>query len=295
MQIIPELRTQSEILQTIKNIMRDTANNRWTANEIYTAINQSLDKWSNRVRVPYLYTITDGFETSTHEYTLPYYVRPPLDVQQKRYTGVSVGDLQLDLDTGSHTWIDVPAWELEPDGAGGQTLRLGILPYEVDGRVIWWGANGHVPLSVPNTSAAITTTTATSLTLTGVPNIGNAGFVKIDQEIIAYAGKSQSATITTLSNLVRGYAGTTAATHLITTPCYWMVAAHREDLFTQLADQSRAYLYSLFLTDAAPREIEHHTFQMRYWQQSADEFWKRYTPNRSPRMRLSREVLRSPR
>lgn len=295
MQIIPELRTQAELLQTIKQVMRDTASNRWTASEIYVAINQSLDKWSRRVSVPFIYNITDGFETSTYEYSLPYYIRPPLDVQQKRYTGISASNIQFDLDQGSSTWQDVPAWAIEPDGSGGHKLRLGILPYEVDARIIWWAPNGHVPLSVPNTSAAITTTTATTLTLTGVPYIANAGFVKIDQEIIAYAGKSQSATITTLTNLTRGYAGTTAATHTITTPCYWMVGVHREDLFAQLANQARAYLYSLFLTDAAPREIEHHTFQMRYWQQSADEFWKTYAPNRSPKMRLSAEVIRSPR
>ncbi len=286
MQIIPELRSQADLLTNIKNIMRDTANNRWTAKEVYTAINQSLDKWSKRVSVPFLYTMPDGWTAGQRAYELPAWVRPPLDVQALRYTG----PYNYPDEDQTSDWINVPVWEVEPSGTGGHILRLGMA-HSTPGRIIWWARNGHVPLAVVNLDAAITTTTATTLTLTGVPAIGNAGFVQIDQEWIAYAGVSRTATVTTLQNLTRGFADTTAATHVISTPCYWMVAAHREDLYTQLADQSRAYLYSLFLTDAAPREIEHHTFQMRYWQQSADEFWKRYTPNRPTKMRLSRQSI----
>ena len=51
--------------------------------------------------------------------------------------------------------------------------------------------------------------TDTSLTVASGTNFPNAGVVQIDTEIIAYTGKSTN----TLTGLVRGYNGTTAATH----------------------------------------------------------------------------------
>jgi len=51
--------------------------------------------------------------------------------------------------------------------------------------------------------------TATSLTVASGTNFPNVGVVQIDTEIIAYTGKSTN----TLTGLVRGYNGTTAATH----------------------------------------------------------------------------------
>ncbi|MBK8467761.1 MAG: hypothetical protein IPL32_18270 [Chloracidobacterium sp.] len=291
MNVIQELQTQAEILARIKAIMRDSSNNRWTNVEIYEALNQSLSKWVGRVSVPSVYTIPDGWQSNVYAYALPHYIRGHIDVQQKAYTGVQVGDITVDPENGAFTWVDVPAWEVEPDGSGGEVLRLGALPYSVDGRVIFWAANGPVPTTVPTTSAAITDVAATSLTLTGVPMIGASGFIKIDQEWMSYAGYTQSATITTLQNLVRGLNGTTAATHLITTACYWGVAAFRADLFSQLNDQIRAFLFALFLTDASPLEKEHHTFQMRFWQQSADEYWRRFVPNRPAKFRHSRQSL----
>lgn len=286
MQIIPELRSQAELLAIMKSVMRDVANARWTDVEFYTAINQSLDKWARRVSVPFLYSLPAGWATGQTAYDLPVWMRPPLDVQMMRYTSL----YHYPSEDEAAAWIDVPVWDIEPNATGGHTLRLGSA-HNTPGRIVWWARNGHVPTTVPTLSAAITDAAATSLTLTGIPAIGNAGFIKIDQEIMAYAGKSQSATITTLQNLTRGYAGSTAATHLISTACYWCVAAHREDLFAQLMDQTRAYLYGLFLTNAAPVEREHHTFQMRYWQQMADEFWKRYAPNRPTKIRLSRQSI----
>lgn len=295
MDIVLEIRTQAELYTHIKNIMRDTANNRWTAPEVYLAINQSLDSWSRRVKVPFVYDIPGGWISNQYAYDLPSWMRGTMDVQQKRYTGISVGGINVDLSSGATTWIDVPAWKTEPTTNGGQVLRIGVLPYNVEGRILWWAPNGHVPLSVPNLNAAIVDAAATTLTITGVPYIGKAGYVYIDQEWIAYNGFTRTASTTTLLNLRRGQNGTEAATHLINAPTYWGVAVHREDLFNQLAYQARALLYSLFLTDAAPREIDHHTFQMRYWQQMADEFWKHYAPARSPKFRLSREGIASPR
>ncbi len=286
MQIIQNLRTQTEIVANLKGTMRDSEQNRWTTVEIYQGINHAIDRWGERVKVPFLYSIVDGWQSNLYEYALPWYVTPPLEVQQRRYSGLNVGSLQIDLDQGASTWIDVTSWDVEPDGLGGYKLRLGTLPYNVDGRIIWWAKQGRIPTSVLTLESAVGTTTATSLTITGTPTIGNAGFIKIDDELIAYAGYTQAGGITTLLNLLRGVNGSTAATHLDNAPVNWCIAVHRPDLYVQLEDQTAAYLYGLFLTDASPQEIQHHTFQMRYRQQMADEFWKRYTPLRQTKMRL---------
>ena len=92
---------------------------------------------------------------------------------------------------------------------------------------------------------------------------------------MAYGGYSVGATTTTLTNLVRGINETVAASHTSTTNIYFGIAAHRQDLYDQLINQVTAKLHALFLTNASPQETEHHVFQVRYYQQLADEFCAR--------------------
>lgn len=283
----PILRTQLELYTNIRQRMRDTANRRWTQQEAYNAINDGLAQWHNRVFVPFLYSLTDGFATGDYEYALPWYITEPIDVEA--YRTIFLNGLPVELAAGTQsTWQNVPAYRLEPDGAGGQLLRLEIAPYDTDARVIWWSNNGPVPATIATLNANITTTTATTCTIASAPVIGNAGYIRIDDEWIAYSGYTQASSVTTLQNLLRGVNGTAAATHTSSTSVYWGIAAHRQDLFNQLYESAMAAMHNLFLQDAAPKEIEHHTFQVRYHQQVADEYWRRYIPNRPAKMRLSR-------
>jgi hypothetical protein len=45
------------------------------------------------------------------------------------------------------------------------------------------------------------------------------------------------------------------------------------------------------MTNASSHEMEQHQFSVRWWQQQADEFWRRYTPMRSPKTKLTRDGL----
>lgn len=286
MQIIPHLITQADLYTRIRERTRDTANRRWSQKEVYNAINDGLTRWSNRVFVPFLYTVTGGFTLGDYDYTLPWYISPPVDVQI--YRQHYVDGLPIQTNDGSmSTWVDFPAYRLEPDGSGGQVLRLEVVPYDTDARIVWWAQNGPVPATLATLNANISSTTATTCTFGSAPVIGPAGYVKIDDEWLAYAGYTQASSVTTLQNLVRGVNGTTAATHTSGATVYWGIAAHRPDLFNQMYHQAWANMHNLFLQDASPKEIEHHTFQLRFHQQMADEFWKNYVPNRTGRMRLS--------
>jgi hypothetical protein len=289
MQIVPYLMAQNDLLVGIKQRMRDADGQRWTATEIYNSLNDGIRIWARKVTVPLLYTITNGFVSGVYEYSLPVYIREPMDVQLKRYLIQTLDGLPVrSTSLGASTWEDVPGYNLEPDGDGGQKLRLDVTIGATEGRVIWHAQNGTVPTSVQTLSADITDT-ATSLTLASNPLIGDAGYIKIESEWIAYGGYSVGATTTTLTNLVRGVNETTAASHTAATNVYFGIAAHRQDLFEQLINQVTAKLHALFLTNASPQETEHHVFQVRYYQQLADEFWQRYTPQRGAKMKLTRQ------
>jgi len=55
-----------------------------------------------------------------------------------------------------------------------------------------------------------------------------------------------------------------------------------------LYDQMRAYLHELFLTNASQQERSMHERQVSFYQQRADNYWKRYTIGYNPRMKLTR-------
>jgi len=167
---------------------------------------------------------------------------------------------------------------------------LGINPLSVDGRIIWYAQNGRLPTTTPTLNASITSS-STSLVLASVVDVAPAGYIKIDNEWLAYADTTIGSTTTTLLNLQRGLYETTAASHTGATAVYWGVMAQRQDLYDQLQDQATAKLHALFLTNASPQETEQHVFQTRYYQQLADEYWARFTPARSPKLILSRQGI----
>lgn len=287
MDIIPFLIDQSELLTLTRNDMRDPDGERWPSSEIIQAINSSIQAWGKKVIIPFLHTISGGFLQNTFDYTLPTYIKEPFDVQMKVVVNQFYNGLPVYNSSGSvTTWQDMIAWESEPNGSGGQTLRLQFPPGAIEGRIIWWAQNGKLPATAPVLDATITDSSS-SLTLTSNPSIGPAGFIKIGEEWMSYAGRTVGATKTTLLNLGRGINDTTAAGHNSGVSVYWGVAAHRQDLFDQLRNQTIYRLHALFLTNASPQETEQHVFQARFYKQLADEFWRGYTGPRSPKMLLT--------
>lgn len=285
----PYLRSQGELAAHINNgQMRDPGFARWKLPEVYRAINDALLEWDRRVRLPQIYNLPNGFSTQAYEYALPNYVQEPLDVQIQ-YTGATFYGEVLP-DGGVPQWRDIASYRVEPDGAGGLTLRLGYLPPAEAGRVVWWAANGQVPLTVPKLSSGIDGDD-TSLTLDAALTVEQTGWVKIGAEWLFYAGVSRDATTTTLNNLLRAQYGTTAAGHSTGDDVEWGVAADDLRLYNQLYDAVRANLHALFLTDAANQEGGRHGVTMDAYRQRADMFWRTYAPRRRTKLVLDRMAL----
>lgn len=286
---LPFLKTQTELLQDMRRRMRDPDGARWPDYEVYTGINDCLLTWHNRVTIPHIYTIPTGYVSGTVDYTLPSYIRGHIDPQQKRYSSYwpNVSGIGLEAET----WVDVQGFTVEPDGAGGQKLRLEFSPVTDDARIVWWSHNGPIPLTAPALNAQIDSDDTSLVLSTAVTDIDQAGYIKIDSEWLHYSGVSYGTSTTTLSNLLRGVNSTTAATHNSSTTVSWGIGCHRSDLFYQLYCWVRGYLHGLYLTDGAESEKAQHERQALYWTNEAKAFWRGYVPNRKPKMRLGREVV----
>ncbi len=293
MDIIPSLRSQNEILAYLKQQMRDTTGTtRWQPVEYYNTLNNAVRRWGKRVTIPFMVDLSTVFTPGVFEYSIPWYVQGPMELQhQITLNQYQDGTPIYISDTVLNTWVDVPGWHLEPDGAGGQKIRLDSEPWPFNARIIWWATNGPVPTVAPTLSAGIDSDD-TSLTIASKPVIGASGYVCIDQEWIAYAGYTvDSATTITLTNLLRGLNGTTATSHTSSTSVYWGLGVLREDLWSQLEQQCLANLHGLFLTNAAPQETQNHIFQVRYYEQLAEEFWRSYVPPKAPKLLLGRRGI----
>lgn len=287
MNLSPVLRSQTTLLDDIRRAMRDTDRKRWTDAEIYDSINAALREWEGRVQIPHYYNI--DFSSGTYEYTLPTYIdAAQMDVQIKR----TVWGLNTETgDEWEDVYTDLTAWHVIPSATGGVTLLIDNAVNTQDGRIIWWGHNGSIATTACVSNAELVAN-GTSLVLSVVvPNIGRAGFLKVGQEWMAYAGVSDDGTKTTLNNLVRGLEGSTAAIHAAGATVAFGVAAPNENLFQVLFDQVARDLHRLFLTNGAPNESEHHERLMGYHEQRVQAFWRMWVPARPPQMRLSRRGM----
>lgn len=282
--IVPHLRTQSELMADIRIRLRDPSAARWSSDEIYSAINDCLLTWYGRVSVPHLYELPSGWVAGQSDYTIPIYIRGPIDPQQRRYSNnwLHVSGISSDADT----WVDIGGYSLEPDGDGGQRLRLEFSPPAGDARIVWWAPNSQVPLTLPVLDEALTSD-ATSLTLaTAINSVDESGYIKIGKEWIHYAGVTYGASTTTLGGLLRGLNGTAAASHNDASSVYWGIGVHRMDLYGQMYDHATSFLHSLFMTNAAESERANHERLALYNQQKADAYWRRYVPARKTKIRL---------
>lgn len=279
------LRSQTELLAELEARLRDTGNVRWTDAEIYQALNDTLDTWSSKVLLPYLYTISGGWLSSTYAYALPAYVRPPLYPEVER----EVPYRDEDIPAMAKTWQPIAA-RSETDGAGGLVLRLMTPAQDAEGRVRFYAPNGRVPTTVPTTSGS-TASTATSLTLGSAVDVDDVGHVKINAEWLSYAGVTRGASTTVLDNLVRGLYGTTAATHNTGSSVAWGVGADSRTLWQQLRDQTQANCYRMQIGDGSVHETGRYEQYMNYYQTRADQFWTTYRPQRpAPRLLPNRRL-----
>lgn len=281
--LVPILRSQSEVESELEALLSDGAAV-WTDTQRYRAINQALTVWQGRVLVPYLYTLSAGWTEDEYNFTLPDYIDGPIDPQILRNLD---WPFDVTLTEARSTWVGMEGYSLEPNATGGQTLRLHWPAYASDGRILWWGHNGPVPTTLPVTSGALTSTD-TSLTLTTKPIVGKSGYIKIDAEWMQYAGVTESATTLTLTNLVRGVQGTTAATHVITSTVTWGIAMDRGELLQQLYYQAMANLWWVKAANPGAAQADHISGLYREAQQQARMFWRSYVPGRNPKARTGR-------
>lgn len=279
------VRDQASILTDIRRRMRDPGGRRWEDPEIYGAINEAMNMWHDRVIIPNVYTITDGWDSGTMRYTLPSYIRGMIDPQQKRYTYDYLNNSVSS--TTEDAWVDILNFQVMPDGTGGFVVQFPDYLDSGDGRIIWWSHNGPVPVALPTINTTINSS-ATTLIVDTTEEIAETGYLKIGSEWLSYAGIAVAASTVTLSNLTRGLFNTTAASHNSAVEVAWGIAADTRDLFNQLYNYVQAELHGLFLTDGAEQEQAHHERMRLHYLDLADRFWTTYAPARAPKIRLDR-------
>lgn len=286
------VRTIDEIKDDIRAEVNDSGSSRWASDaQVYRGMNEALRKWGDKCAVPMLYTITGGFVSGTYDYTLPDYVDGPIRVEHKRPVG-------LDYDSGDDTsriWETVTAYDVVPNSTGGRVLRLHYSPESVDAQIIFYAKQGPIPVAAtaPTLNADMTTS-STTLTIGSKPVVARAGYVKIDNEWMSYAGVTEGASSLTLNNLVRGLFSTTAATHDGTgTPASvkWGVGTHNIRLYNHMNYMTCAYLHKLYLNKAIADQRDHHMDQMRYYMQVAMEEWRAIPQAKPVQFKLSRAAI----
>jgi hypothetical protein len=287
MSISPYLYSQSDILTNIRLLLSEPTAERWTDAQIYACMNMAITGWQGRVRVPYVYTLENGWQSGIYEYTLPDYVDTRTIQPQVKTTYSEWPELVQE------TWIDILTFSVDP----GQVLRL---EYSIpksrlwlttdEGRVIWWAEPGPVPTTLATLSSSITDSD-TSLTISSKPVIGRVGYVKVNSEWLQYSGYTEGASSITLTNLSRGLNGSTAASHTLGDTVTWGVAMDTPALLNALYDATRMYLMDLWLMNTSSRETSQYEKQLVLFQDRVDKFWRGYRPARAPKMRLSRRAI----
>ncbi len=126
------LRSQADLLADIQAKLRDSGQARWTATEIYHALNRALDDWHGRVSVADSYELPNGWPNDQFEVTLEDWL--PDDVQPQAQWPV---DPLLPNESTISTWKDISSYAVEPAGDGTRTLRLNMVPYNGQLRIVY--------------------------------------------------------------------------------------------------------------------------------------------------------------
>ena len=290
----PIVRSQDQLVEEIKAILRDPGQDRWEDSEIVLAINRALMQWSGRVTVSFIYDIVGGLQSNVQEYAVPDYITGPLDVQRK---SIRYWEGNYLIDDSQYVWTSVNGWSLERAADGdGQLLRLAVSTYrytqhDEELRIVWQAENGPLPTDVLSLKAGIGASD-TEITIDDNPYIPHFGYVRINHEWMQYSGLSVDSTgVVTLSDLVRGTNSSAATTHATGDSIQFGIMVPDPRLFDQLINQSLSYLNSLYITESSATETSHYQWSMRWYQQLADDFWKSYAPNVDVRLVLTRQAM----
>lgn len=283
---------QSDIIEELSVRASVSGDSPWNTKQMYAGINGALRTW-NRVRIPYIYTISGGWSGNSYTVALPSYmdhnyVRPQI-LSTVTHPYVEFGDNALT------TWIDLPGWLTEPDGSGGWTLRLTGLPYAEQGRIMFWMNPLPVPPMADGEFPTITgdiTSASTSVTIsTPHRQIPQVGYILIEGEWLQYAGIEGNAgeSTWTLSNLTHAVLNTTnvSQSHSSGAEVEWGVPADDVSLYEILLTKAESILHRMFLTSGAPNEKEDHKWAMRYLDAEVAEAWKGYSPSWQPKLLLN--------
>jgi hypothetical protein len=290
--VVPILRTREQLIADVEHRLQDRGNRRWTDGQIVRAINDGLALWHGRVAIPYIYTLAGGWASGTYEYALPSYI-PAVRLQPQRR--VATAYVSESGSSQQYIWQDVLGWDVEPDGAGGQVLRVrfneGTVGTSGEARLLYWAENGPLPEVRYVPSGTVDASSTEPILLPAFLDVGQSGYVKWDDEWVQYSGTSDLPADggTELQNVVRGVNGTAAEDHTGSTgKMDWAVGVPSRTLWQQLYSQTMANLHGVLLSDAPGQEREQHQWQMQWNQQRADEFWRGWTPATGPRLKLSR-------
>lgn len=279
------LRTQTQLQTELETRLKDT-NNQLASDTLYqAALIDSVRLWHDRVLSPHLYPF--DFSAGVYEYALPSYVTTPftVSIRQSVYGALMTGD------DSTYTWIELAGEQVEPTSTGTFNLRTEMYPYSQSGRITYYVPNSVFPTTIPTVTTGIDSDdTSVTLTMTGGPEVGESGYVRIDNEYLSYSGVTRTSdTAYTLLNLVRGLYGSAAASHLSATSCTWCVAVDNQKLWVQLLWQATAFIHWFKIHKATGSEDGNRS-EKAYGaaQAEADNFWAKhgYTPQRKVKQRL---------
>lgn len=250
---------QSELLADIEADLDDTNNFRWSDVNIYRALNRGVESWADKVFVPRVHSLS--LVSGQRNYDLPAYISPPFTVELR---GMISG--------GENVWRQMVTISTEPDAEWDSVLRFPFSAPTGEGRVRWWATNSVMPTSVPTLASALTSS-ADSLTIDATPYISDTGCVRVGRELIFYAGVTEESDNLTLSNLVRGVSGSTAAAHDVGVDVEWVVMADSPKLWEQLRSEAIGQLHAMLLHRGAKEDIGQHEKMMSFYLDRSARFW----------------------
>jgi hypothetical protein len=282
------LRDQATILADVRARLRDGNSERWTDAEIYRCVNDALLTWHGRVSVPHVIDVAGGWQAGVYEYALPNYcnavsVQPQMKVNSGYdYLNTYIGN--------ADTWVDVPGWTIEPTADNGRKLRFDISPYSSEGRILWYGVNGPVPITVPTTNGSMPS--GTTVELANVVECFDYGWFKIGNEWFQYNGVARGSGVTSLINVTRSLPNgvTYDLAYSPSTSVYFGVAMPKLDLYRVLLDQTFVYMNEMYLSNAAPKETQHHQEMIGFYEARIKSFWRAWMPVRGPRIIIDRSL-----
>lgn len=285
------LKTQSELRDECESYLNDSTNQLATTTQYYEAINRALSLWAGRVLIPHLYEFSFG--SGDFEYALPSYIRRPFTIEIR--TPI-YGYPPIEQDgEDAYTWQDFVGYGVRPNGEGGYDLHLQSYPYAESGRITWLAENGRFPTMALTTSGSLTSTsTSVTVVVSSSPPINDAGYIKIEDEWLAYAGVTRtSATSYTLQNLIRGLYGTSAASHNSGVTVLWGIGVDDERLWQQLYDRVGSFVHHLNLHKSTTEDFSRHEKLYVEMKEAANRFWRQegYVSQRTPRLVLTRGAI----